>query len=115
MAANPGQEVEAGVLALVEHEVQEHAGDPFPLEEDHGLGRGGGRERLVAEVVEVDPQLVLHRALVLDDQHHRAQHLGRAVDLQAWRQGREPDLARGTPRLPSHPAVLQGLIYMKLN
>ena len=38
-AADPRQEIEARVLALVEHEVEQDAGDTLLLEQGHGVGR----------------------------------------------------------------------------
>jgi hypothetical protein len=67
--------------------------------------------------VQVDPQLLLHGGLVLDHQDRRTEHVGRAVDLEAGRQRRQPNLA--APRLSASAAryawFFQGYLYMIFN
>ena len=51
VVADPGQELETGVLALVEHEVEKHRRDPLVLEHVARLGHRGGYRGPVTEVV----------------------------------------------------------------
>ena len=92
VAADPGQELETGVLSLVEDEVEEDGRDPLVLENVAGLVGRGGYRRPVTEILEVDAQLLQHRRLVLDHEHRRAEDVGGAVDLQARRQRGQPHL-----------------------
>ncbi len=65
---DPCQQLEAGVLVLVQDEVKEDGGHAFVLEHIARLAHRGGYGRPVAEVVQVDTQLLQHRRLVLHDQ-----------------------------------------------
>ena len=49
--ADPGQELKARVLALVQDEVEQHRGHALVLEQLLGLGDGGGNRRPVTEIV----------------------------------------------------------------
>jgi hypothetical protein len=117
VVADPRQQLEPRILTLVEDQVEQHGSHPLVFEERHRLRRRGRPRGPVAEVVQVDSQLLLHRRLVLDDQHGRAEHVGRPVDLKAGRQRRKPHLA--ISRLPlgstSAASVCQGQLYITLN
>jgi hypothetical protein len=67
--------------------------------------------------VQVDPQLLLHRRLVLDHQDGGTEDFGGPVDLEAGREWREPNVA--ATRLSAHPGahgwVFQVLRYMIIN
>jgi hypothetical protein len=90
---DPGQQLEARVLTLVKHEVQQDGRDPFVLEHVLGLGDRGGYRRSVTEVVQVDTKLLEHRGLVLHHQDRGAEHVRRAIDLQPGRQRRQTHLS----------------------
>jgi len=92
VSANPGQQVEARFLALVEHEIEQDARDPFPLKQIHGVRRRRRHQGVVAKVVKVNAKLLLHRGFVLHHEHDRPQHLCRPVDLEARRERRQAHL-----------------------
>src|SRR5439155_18067194 len=77
---------ELRLLALVEHQVEQDPGHPLAREHRLGLFGGAGDLGLVAEVVEVELELDLHRRLVLDHEHARPQYRRRPVHFQAGRQ-----------------------------
>src|SRR6266568_8794075 len=113
-AADPRQQVEARIFAFIEHEVEQYAGDALLLEKRHGVGRRRRDQWAIAEILEVDAQLLLHRRLVLHDQHGRPKDLRRPVDLQPRRQGRQPRLP-SSARRTSYPAFFQDPSYMNFN
>jgi len=92
VVANPGEQVEPCLLSFVEHQVEQDGGHTLACKELHRIRRRRCDRGAIAEVVEVDPQLLLHGCLVLDHQHCRSEDLGRPVDLEARRQRRQPDI-----------------------
>ncbi|GAC1678552.1 MAG: hypothetical protein PVS3B2_20870 [Candidatus Dormibacteraceae bacterium] len=66
---DPLQELEAGILAFVENKVEQDCGHSLALQQLPGFGSRGGHRGPVAKVLKVDPQLLLHRDLVLDHQN----------------------------------------------
>src|SRR4029077_8165471 len=104
-------------LPCVRDGVRQDGGDAFSLEQLARFRRGGGGRGPVPEVVEVDAQLLLHGGLVLDHQDRRTEHVGGAVDLEAGRQRRQPDLAAPglSPSAARYAWFLQGHLYMSFN
>jgi hypothetical protein len=92
MVSDPCEEIKSGILALVQHQVEQDCSDTLVRQELHRLGSGRGYGRTVAEVVQVDPELLSHRRFVLDDQNGRTEDVGRSVNLQAGWQWRQPHL-----------------------
>ena len=117
MLTDPLKQLETRILAFVKDEVKQDRGDPFPFEELARLGRRRCGRRPVSEVVQVDPQLLLRRGLILDHQYRRSEHFGGAVHLEAGRQWRQPNLpAPGlSPLAASYSGFFQGSINMKFN
>jgi len=64
--------------------------------------------------VQVDAELLLHRAFILDHQHGRAQDLGGTINLQPRGQGRKPDFPI-LVTLPSKTLIFQALTYTIFN
>jgi hypothetical protein len=62
--------------------------------------------------MQVDPQLLQHRGLVLDHEHGGTQNVGRPVDLEAGRQGRKADVPPSSIAWPAaNASSFQDLIY----
>src|SRR4029077_4192145 len=116
MLPYPGQQLEARVFVLIEHEVEQDGGDTLAPQHLARPRHAGGYRWSVTEVVEIDAELLQHRRLVLDDQHRRAQHVGRSVDFEARRERREAYLAPGAVAgAAPQTAVFQGPNYTILN
>ncbi len=113
--ADPGQQLETRVLLLVQDQVQQHRGDALVLEQVARLGSRGGNRWTVTEVVQVDPQLLQHRGLVLDHEHGGAEDVGRTVDLETRRERRQADLALGRIAIsgvsPANSVIFQATTY----
>jgi hypothetical protein len=66
--------------------------------------------------MEVDPELLQHRGLVLDDEHSRTQDVGRPVDLETRWEWRKAYLApRAVARAAPIASVFQWPVHTIFN
>ena len=113
---DPGQQLEPRVLVLVQHEIEEHSRDPLMLEDVARFRHIRGYRRSVTEIVQVDPELLQHRGLVLHHEDGGAENIDRTVDLEPRRQRRQPDLAPcAVARSMSNASVFQDPSYIIIN